>query len=460
MLKKILGIGSIFILVKIFSFGFIQLLPQIVSNKLYSQISLLSTYEFILLYIFLGGYDRVLFRFFKDEKDKSTFWNNFFYYWKYILIVVFVANLFLLKHFFDFKILAILIISTTLIFSVIRELFVYYNRLQGNISKVFQFLGVIAIIKFILIFICIYYFPSINTYIYVNFSVFLVLLIIPFLKKRHYIKLNYKPNIAEKQKAKKYLSFALPIALNVVVFSLFNYADRFMIEEMIGIEKVGIYAFGYGFGTMGFIVISFFQGYLEPFMMNLKNKKTQRNVFNQYNSFLILCIILFSIISYFLVSYSIKTYYDDIYLESLPIFNIVLISYLLVPIYSINKIKMEVLKKTKLITISYSIATLVNIILNWYLIPIYQINGAVIATLISSITLVIVTLCYIPIQKSITIGIEIGNVITITSLAYFMFIQNILFSILCVSVLFLLNLSQALKFIKNYILKKNDTKNI
>ena len=55
------------------------------------------------------------------------------------------------------------------------------------------------------------------------------------------------------------------------------------------------------------------------------------------------------------------------------------------PIVFINKIKIELLEKTKQITLSFFLASLINIILNLFLLSKYGIEGAAFATLFSFI---------------------------------------------------------------------------
>ena len=143
MIKKIIGLGSIFIIAKLFSFVFIKTLPLLVPNALYAKINLFIIYESILIYIFIVGYDRVIFRFFKEEKKTNVFWTNIFYYWKYVAVFLFIVNLFLLKYyFFNLKIILALLVNFTILLGAFREISAFYYRLQKNALGLFYVLRI------------------------------------------------------------------------------------------------------------------------------------------------------------------------------------------------------------------------------------------------------------------------------------------------------------------------------
>jgi len=457
MIKKIIGLGSVFIIAKFFSFVFVKILPLLVPNALYAEINLFIIYEAILIYVFIVGYDRVLFRFFTKEKNTNAFWTNVFYYWKYVVVVLFIINLFLLKYyFFNLKLILALLVNFTILLGSFREISAFYHRLQKNTLKLFYTIGLIIILKSLITLVLIGYFPSIDTYIIVNFSVHLILLAFPIFKK---IK-TINNSLLDRKKAKKYFIFAIPLVINGIAINLLNYIDRIMIEKFIGIEELGIYSFGYNFGGSLFFIVTFFNSFLEPYIMNIKNKIKREKYFNKYISFLIVILTIAAIVLYIIVNIITKKFYNPIYLKSFPILAIISLTYIIMPIVFINKIKIELLEKTKQITLSFFFATLINIILNLFLLPKYGIEGAAFATLLSFICLILILNLFLS-KKNIFKNnkIQYYNTIIVLLLSYIIYLKYYIFASIFMSLIIFINFKNFIVFF-NYINKKNNNSNL
>ena len=385
MLKKIIGIGGSLLSISIISFGFDKILPLFTSEKLYGTISLLISFEAIFIITGLMGYNRVIFNFFNKEKTPTIFWTNFFYYWKYILLFSFFFNLLIINYLVNFKFSTILLISLIITFSSIQKMLLMYFRMHAETKNIYYYNTLVLFLKCAIVLLLIEKYPFLETYLLITLITYF-LVMIPLAKK---IK-QANNKLLNKQTAKKYFLFALPLVFSYLGSSFITYFDRIFIHNIMDMESVGIYSFGYGFGASIVFLIGIFNAYLEPYIINIKTKlKNSYKILTYYISFLTICFLAFSFLIFFAVPYLINTTYPDSYTESITVFKIALVSHLVFPMIAVMPITLEINKKTKYISYAYIIAAIINIILNWILINKLGIIGAVAATYISFIALVL-----------------------------------------------------------------------
>jgi O-antigen/teichoic acid export membrane protein len=183
---------------------------------------------------------------------------------------------------------------------------------------------------------------------------------------------------------KKYFKYAWPLMVLAFWSWLNNYFDRFAIEYFLDIKSVGIYNANYAVGSKFFLLLNpFFLTLLTPSIYNSISICIRKEIIKKYTKLYILIAtpILISIfffrdyIGLFLLS---KNYESGFYL----IFWISLAYFFLTIVYLYETI-FYAESKTKVILLSNIVSAIFNIILNILLIPLYGLNGAFVATLIS-----------------------------------------------------------------------------
>ena len=184
-------------------------------------------------------------------------------------------------------------------------------------------------------------------------------------------------------KFKKMLSYSTPLVLSSVGVFMAIYIDRIAIKDLLGIDELGIYGVAYRFAAVAFLVMVGFQQALSPLIFKYyTEKKTPSDISKIFNIFIIFALfvtagsILFS--KELVVLFVTKAYYSS---ESLIAILVMAILFSNMYIFAPGII---IAKKTKLHAMINISAAIMNIILNYTLIPVFGLSGAAYATLISA----------------------------------------------------------------------------
>ena len=211
------------------------------------------------------------------------------------------------------------------------------------------------------------------------------------------------------------LKFSLPLMLAIASGTILTTADRFMLNSMSNMENTGVYALGYKIANTLKLVISTSLTYaLVPIRMKKINEPNHKNFFtksNTYTAFVfmigLMAISLFALEGIKLFTAS-MIYWKANYL--IPIISFALFFGLLKD----NVLQgLFIVKKTKIIGYLVFITSIINIGINYALIPVWDIYGAAVATLISQFIFFGLTAYYA--HKAYTISYEW---IKITKLAF------------------------------------------
>lgn len=206
-----------------------------------------------------------------------------------------------------------------------------------------------------------------------------------------YLYRNYKFNIKYSFslfRIKNLLQLGLPLVPNALLIMLLTWADRYIINSYSGIAVVGIYSVGYRFSEIidRFFVGPFgkalspilFQQYAESLDIY---KKSLNNIFKYYWLIMLTVIILYFII--------LKEMYvaliGEEYLNGYNIIPIILVGIMFQGIANFLGATIVMKEKTNRMFLFTSISVLINIGLNFILIPKFGMYGAAIATLLSYI---------------------------------------------------------------------------
>ena len=200
-------------------------------------------------------------------------------------------------------------------------------------------------------------------------------LIISMLLNKEYLGLRIDGPIL-----KKYLTYSSPLILSAAALVLGNYIDRLFIKSMLTMSDLGIYGFAFRLSTIVVVLKSGFIKALAPVIYrDYKEKKTPNQlayVFKVYafiGAFICFAYILFSHELVHLIAGD-PSFYE---------------SYSLIPIMALMMVLQNITifipgvnisKQTKYIAIIQIVYLIINVILNYILIPKYGLRGAAIAT--------------------------------------------------------------------------------
>ena len=292
--------------------------------------------------------------------------------------------------------------------------------------------------------------------------------------------INYKPykkNIISISNLKNLLKLGIPLVPNSLMLMLLTWADRYILNLYINLAIIGIYTVGYKFSNIinGFIITPLGKA-ISPMLFKQfaesqeKYKKNMARIFKYY------WLVMFTLaIAYFVVLREIFQLIIGMeYIEGYNIIAIVLFGIVLWGVTTnILGATVVMKEKTGKMFLFTSISVLVNIGLNFILIPKYGMYGAAVATLISYILQFIMIFVYT--QKLVFINYDYkfifkSSFICLCFFALILFLSylniNIImrlglkavsFLLFCLIAYKFLDLKESIKGILDYVIKPKES---
>lgn len=241
---------------------------------------------------------------------------------------------------------------------------------------------------------------------------------------------------------KEMLSYSIPMIPNSLSWWISNSSDKYITTFFCGVAVTGVYSVSQRIPSLFSTISTIFMGAwqisaIEDFGSE-KSRKFYSNIYNQYSVFNIIvvsglilgCRILAKIL-----------FSNDFYIgwKYVPI---LLFAYLFFALSSFLGTIYTSAKKTKMLFLSTMIAAVINIVLNIILIPIFEAQGAAVATFFSYFLVWLVRL--IDTRKIIKLDINIKNdmmsylliiiqiVVMLLDIKYSFFISGIIFLVICI----------------------------
>ena len=191
-----------------------------------------------------------------------------------------------------------------------------------------------------------------------------------------------------KVRLKEMLSYSIPLIPNGIMWWILSSSNRFFLESYIGLAAVGIFGMANRFSSLVSTTFNIFFTSWQVSVLDEFNKKGYKEYYNKIlsNFFVILSfiVIFLSACSYWLV----YVFIDLKFLESWVYIPCLSFGVLLLLLSSFIATNFLALKKTKIILYSSLGAALISILLNYLLIPLLGIWGAIISICIANFVLV------------------------------------------------------------------------
>lgn len=196
----------------------------------------------------------------------------------------------------------------------------------------------------------------------------------------------------DRQSVNKILLFSLPLLIAGILSTLVDVADRFILDSLKNKETVGVYSFAYRIGiVMNIFVISYRTAWT-PVSIRLYSEN--RNFgsyagksFNKLLGVLLFVFLLVSLLSDDLfTNISGMTLFSKEYEPGTAIIPFILIGYAFSGIISFYSLYPYVSGKSYHFLITDALTFIINILLNYLLIPVWGITGAALATTVSFIS--------------------------------------------------------------------------
>jgi O-antigen/teichoic acid export membrane protein len=247
-----------------------------------------------------------------------------------------------------------------------------------------------------------------------------------------------------------------PSIFGLFAFLIIDYADRQMIERILGLTSLGIYSVGYSLGMVMLVAVGAFATAWSPFFASYINKPEEaREVFGRALTYYVFgfgtLLVIYFAFSKILVSVLMASLFHDAF----TIVGLVAAAYMLKGMYLILVPGLYFAEKLYKLSVIEWVAAFVNIGLNIWLIPIFGIVGAALATFVSYLTLPV--LAWGAARKYLQVDYEwarvaLSSIFTLTAsgLTFWLSIRydsNSLLTILINTLVVAIVLASSLKFI-------------
>lgn len=236
----------------------------------------------------------------------------------------------------------------------------------------------------------------------------------------------FNPKRFDFQLLKQMLVIAIPLLPNFLIYWIFNSCDKVMITNMIGIGAAGIYSVGSKLGHASQLIYTAFTGGWQFFAfstMKEKNQVKSNSIIFEYLG------ILSFVATAFICAWSyliFRILFTEQYLSGYIIAPYLFLAPLLQMLFQVATNQFLVVKKTWPNMLILSVGAILNVIINYTMIPVLGIEGASIATLIGYVVSDIICVMVLCRMKLMVInGKFIAAVIVMT---IYMILWRIFFS--------------------------------
>ena len=346
------------------------------------------------------GLHGALIRFLAVKKDKKEIQEGFYSILFFILITGLIACSGMLifsrsiaDMFFDQRVDIVRLLAFIILVQSINMVFLSYFKAFKQMGKyssffLFQAYGELALITYL-----IFSGYGILEVIWSVLIIKLITLLIMFILVMQQIGIRFPKFV----NIKEYLNYSLPMVPSNISAWFINSSDRYVIAYFLGVIFVGLYSPAYTLGGIIMIFIEPFAFVLLPYLSKLydekKYKEVKKYIFYSLKYFLVAAIpsaVGISLLSKPLLSV-LST--QEIASKAYFITPFIATSIVLFGIIVIISQNIALVKKTKIIGMSWILSASLNLALNIVLIPTYGIIAAAITTLIAYVlTLIILTL--------------------------------------------------------------------
>jgi len=181
---------------------------------------------------------------------------------------------------------------------------------------------------------------------------------------------------------KEMLSFGLPLVPAAIASLILTMSDRYFLEHYSSFDEVGLYSVGYRLGMLISLFVGAFQMAWPAVMFSIAKEENAKATFSRLLTYFLLFLIFIGMALSIFAREMLITVTTESFVQGYKIVPLIVISYIFYGIYFYTAIGIQIKKKTIYMPIIIGIASLINLFLNYLLIPDYGMMGAAIATTI------------------------------------------------------------------------------
>lgn len=188
---------------------------------------------------------------------------------------------------------------------------------------------------------------------------------------------------------RRLMKFGIPYLPGGIAAMFMQVIDRPIVEHLTDLSTLGIYQANYKLGIFMMLFVSMFQYAWQPFSLQYAKDKDAKELFAKvFTLFTVAGTLILLFLSLFITDiakFSIggNSLIGEAYWSGLPIVPIILLAYLFNGFYINFTAAIYIKEKSSSVPLLMGIGAVTNVIANFLLIPIFNITGAALATLIS-----------------------------------------------------------------------------
>ncbi|OUN94008.1 lipopolysaccharide biosynthesis protein [Blautia sp. An46] len=187
------------------------------------------------------------------------------------------------------------------------------------------------------------------------------------------------------------LAIAIPLFPNFLVYWVFNSCDRLMISQMLGMDYNGIYAIGGKVGQVSQLIYTAFAGGWQFFAFSTMKDKDQVDMTSHIFEYLAAIAFGAGILMAACSKTIFRILFTGDYVQGYTVAPYLFLAPLMLMLFQVIVNQFIVIKKTWYNLLALVIGALVNVVLNYILIPLIGIEGAAIGTLVGYIVSIVIT---------------------------------------------------------------------
>ncbi len=212
-----------------------------------------------------------------------------------------------------------------------------------------------------------------------------------YMKQRAYISMKLN-----KEKIKSILSISFPLIPHVIGGVVIAMSDRLFIEQMVGIEAVGMYSVGYMFGMVVLLFTdAFIKAWSPWFYKSIVNPTAEKKIkIVKYSYIYIVSIFILAIIISTAGEWILPYVVDEKFYSAKEYIVWIALGYAVHGVYKIFFPYLVHINKTEFLAFSTLLAAVINVVLNYFFIQYYGAIGAAYATIVSFLVSAILVFLY------------------------------------------------------------------
>jgi len=176
-----------------------------------------------------------------------------------------------------------------------------------------------------------------------------------------------------------------PLFFSLMVIMIYMKIDQVMIGEMLGELEVGVYASAVRLVEMWYIVPAIIASSIFPALYRLKTDNPERFLqrIQQYYDFMVIVPVVAGALVVFIAGQLVILVYGNEYQGAVDVLKIYMWSSVFGFLIVATSNYLVAENKTIFLLFRYTLGMLINLLLNWLLIPVYGIEGSAMATLVA-----------------------------------------------------------------------------